>query len=154
MKKIMTGLLTGVAFLLLHCGTDKQQQAEQTDDYTGTAPSSVTNSDDEKEEKKDCSSAYRYADDAYTYANRAYSASSLSDLQSYARQAKNSFDDAKNAARSCNCDDARRHSDDGYSYANWAYSASDVSSGQSYARQAKNAADDAKREARTCENGY
>lgn len=145
------------AFLIVSCNTETKKQE---DEATPTQSESST-IEEKKEtpietaklkEKKNCSDAYSDADWAYTYANRAYNASSLSDAQSYARQAKSSFSDAARSARDCGCDDAYRQADWGETYANRAYNASSLSDAQSYARQAKGAADDTKNAARRCES--
>jgi ABC-type transporter lipoprotein component MlaA len=103
--------------------------------------------------RKDCDDLKSYAEDAYSYFRKAYKASSLDDVQAYAKKGMRASSDAEDEAddSDCDCDDAESSASDAYSYGKKAYNSDNLPDAQSYAKKAMNSASEITDEAENCE---
>lgn len=103
--------------------------------------------------KKDCDDVKSYGESAYSYFRKAYFASSLEDVQYYAKKGMNEASSAEDEAdeSNCNCDDAETSANDTYSYGKKSYNSDNLDDAQFYARRAMNEASEISEEAEDCE---
>lgn len=104
--------------------------------------------------KKDCEDVKSYAESAYSYFRKAYFASSLDDVQYYAKRGMNEASSAEDEAdeSDCDCDDAESSADDAYSYGKKSYYSDNLEDAQYYAKKAMNSSSEISEEADDCED--